>query len=115
MTKRESNILKCLAIMLMLCHHLFMYANWPEFYTLAYGPLFSTSDLLAHFGKMGNACVSIFIFVTAYGTAVSYRRRDMQGDVVCIFQHFFLGHILVRHAGICRMDMRSWKRVQSAL
>ena len=27
MTKRESNIFKCLAIMLMLAHHLFMYAD----------------------------------------------------------------------------------------
>ena len=78
MTKRDSNILKCLAIILMLCHHLFMYVNWPGFYTLAYGPLFSTPELLAHFGKMGNACVSIFVFVTAYGTSVSYRHRDMQ-------------------------------------
>ncbi len=77
MTKRESNILKCVAIMLMLFHHLFMYANWPGFPELAYGPLLSTPELLANFGKMGNVCVSIFVFVTAYGTTVSYRDRNM--------------------------------------
>ena len=37
MTKRESNILKCVAIMLMLAHHLFMYAAEPGFPELIYG------------------------------------------------------------------------------
>ena len=31
MTKRESNILKCLAILLMLAHHRVMYADQPTF------------------------------------------------------------------------------------
>ncbi len=121
MTKRESNILKCVAIMLMLCHHLFMYANWPDFYILSYGPLFSTPDLLAHFGKMGNACVSIFVFVTAYGTTVSYRHRDMEdgyalmensaGRLIRLLVNFQFVYIIA--FALCPLGGASWLSLYS--
>lgn len=77
MTKRESNILKCLAILLMLAHHLFMYADQPDFPVLVYGPLLNTPGRLAAFGQLSKLCVTIFVFITAYGTAMRYRGDDM--------------------------------------
>ena len=73
MTKRETNILKCVAILLMLAHHLFMYADQPDFPVLVYGPLLNTPERLAAFGQLSKLCVTIFVFVTPYGTAMGYR------------------------------------------
>ena len=80
MTKKESNILKCLAILLMLAHHLFMYADQPDFPALVYGPLLNTPARLAAFGQLSKLCVTIFVFVTAYGTAMRYRGDSMEND-----------------------------------
>ena len=80
MTKRDSNILKCVAILLMLAHHLFMYADQPDFPALVYGPLLNTPERLAAFGQLSKLCVTIFVFVTAYGTTMSYRGDGMEDD-----------------------------------
>lgn len=80
MTKRESNILKCVAIMLMLFHHLFMYAAEPDYPALVYGPLLSNPWRLASLGQLSKLCVTLFVFVTAYGTARSYLGDDMGND-----------------------------------
>lgn len=80
MTKRESNIFKCLAIMLMLAHHLFMYADQPDFPALVYGPIFSTPERLAAFGQLCKLCVAIFVFISAYGTAMSCKGSAMDDD-----------------------------------
>ena len=80
MTKRESNILKCAAIMLMLAHHLFMYADQPDFPQLIYGPLLSNPWRLASFGQLSKLCVTIFVFITAYGTTRSYLADNMEDE-----------------------------------
>ncbi len=77
MTKRDSNILKCVAILLMLAHHLFMYADQPDFPALVYGPLLNTPARLAAFGQLSKLCVTIFVFVTAYGTTMRYQGDGM--------------------------------------
>lgn len=78
MTKRESNIIKCVAIMLMLFHHLFMYAAEPDFPPLVYGPILRNQWLLASAGQLSKLCVTLFVFVTAYGTARSYGADNME-------------------------------------
>lgn len=77
MTKRESNILKCLAIMLMLFHHLFMYADQPDFPQLVYGPLLANPWRLASVGLLSKLCVTLFVFITAYGTTRSFLGDSM--------------------------------------
>lgn len=77
MTKRETNICKCVAIMMMFAHHLFMYADQADYPALVYGPLFSTPGRLAAFGQLCKLCVTIFVFVTAYGTTKSYKADGM--------------------------------------
>lgn len=78
MTKRESSVLKCVAILLMLAHHLFMYADQPDFPALAYGPLLNTPGRLAAFGQLSKLCVTIFVFITAYGTTKGFKKDDMR-------------------------------------
>lgn len=78
MTKRESNVLKCVAILLMLAHHLFLYADQADFPALTYGPLLNTPGRLAAFGQLSKLCVTIFVFITAYGTTKGYKKDDME-------------------------------------
>lgn len=77
MTKRETNILKCVAILMMFAHHLFLYADQTDYPAIAYGLLLSTPGRLAAFGQLCKLCVTIFVFATAYGTAKSYKTDSM--------------------------------------
>lgn len=75
-TKRDTNIAKCLAVMLMLAHHLFGSAEIMNQYGA--GGLIPTDLLTAashHFGKI---CVSIFIFLSGYGMTKSYNNRILK-------------------------------------
>lgn len=116
MTKKESNILKCLAILLMLAHHLFMYADQPDFPALACGPLLNTPERLAAFGQLCKLCVAIFVFVSAYGTAMSYREDGMEDDraimaistrrLVKLLLSFQLVYLLA--FALCPLGGKSW-------
>jgi hypothetical protein len=79
MSKKESNILKGLAIVLMLCHHLFMYADGDS-YSAYYGFILNTPERLAAFGNLCKLCVTLFVFVTAYGTAKSFKGDTMDDN-----------------------------------
>ena len=122
MTKRESNILKCVAIMLMLAHHLFMYAAEPGFPELIYGPAFSTPGRLAAFGQLSKLCVTIFVFITAYGTTRTYKgdpMRDSQAIItislrrlVKLLISFQVVYIVA--ALLCPLGGKSWFTLYSA-
>ncbi len=72
-TKRESNFCKGIAIILMLFHHLFNdfeeYAGHP----VNYSPFTANQVLLL--AKAGKLCVAVFVFISGYGIAASYRRQ----------------------------------------
>ena len=121
MTKRESNILKCLAIMLMLFHHLFMYAAEPDYPALVYGPLLSNCWRLASAGQLSKLCVTMFVFVTAYGTARSYLGDDMGNDgrlteksirrLVRLLVNFQFVYIIA--FALCPLGGKSWLTLYS--
>ncbi len=116
MTKRESNILKCVAIMLMLFHHLFMYADQADYPALVYGPLLSNPWRLASLGQLCKLCVTIFVFVTAYGTTKGYLGDDMRDcgrlmekstrRLVKLLVNFQFVYIIV--ALLCPLGGKSW-------
>lgn len=116
MTKKESNILKGLAIMLMLAHHLFMNANQSGYPELIYGPVLSSPDRLAAFGNLCKLCVTIFAFVTAYGTTMSYKASPMEDNRELM--HISLGRlarllisfqfIYVIAFALCPLGGKSW-------
>ena len=121
MTKRESNILKCAAIMLMLAHHLFMYADQPDFPQLIYGPLLSNPWRLASFGQLSKLCVTIFVFITAYGTTRSYLADNMEdesrivekstGRLVKLLVNFQFVYIIA--FALCPLGGKNWLTLYS--
>ncbi|MBR3661280.1 MAG: acyltransferase family protein [Bacilli bacterium] len=66
-SKLDTKIIKGLAIILMLMHHLWAFPNRIAGGQLKY--LFKVNELssLVFFGKFGNICISIFFFVGGYG------------------------------------------------
>lgn len=75
-SKDDTKIIKAIAIVLMLYHHLFQF---PKRINYEFIPLFifnneSSAFLLGQFGKL---CVGIFLFLGGYGTYKSYKNNDI--------------------------------------
>lgn len=68
-TKEHTNIAKGFAIILMLIYHLFENRESVVELGVNFAPL--NEELFFMISKFGNVCVSIFVFLTAYGIAVS--------------------------------------------
>lgn len=66
-TKEHTNIVKGFAIILMLMYHLFENRNVVEEMGVNYAPL--GAETFSMISRFGNVCVSIFVFLTAYGIA----------------------------------------------
>lgn len=79
--KRQTNVAKGIAIILMLCHHLFF--NDPKSYDL-FSSLCILSNgvpidsFLADFAKV---CVSIFLVLSGYGLYISYS-KFIQANII---------------------------------
>ncbi len=73
-TKEHTEIIKGIAILLMLFHHLF---GFPEWYTaeVSYIGLPLRAHTLEYaIGQLGHICVSLFAFITGYGMFFSYKK-----------------------------------------
>jgi hypothetical protein len=63
LSKQDTNVMKGIAIIAMLCHHVYTrLPNWVEPY----------STYLTTLGELGKVCVAIFLFCSGYGLAVQY-------------------------------------------
>ena len=65
--KNETAIIKGVAILLMLIHHLFMNTEGINYYS---------QDFFNHLSSIGKICVSIFSFITGYGIYISYEKNN---------------------------------------
>ena len=73
MSKKASNIMKCIAIILVFMHHLFyMVIDIDDLNIIC-----SDYELLSSVGFISKVCVSIFVFVTGYGTYRSYQEKGL--------------------------------------
>ena len=72
--KESTEIAKGLAILLMLFYHLFSNAYDNVLMKVNYSPL--SEDLFLMLAKFGNICVSVFVFLTAYGISVNLFRKE---------------------------------------
>ncbi len=72
-TREHTNIVKGFAIILMLVYHLFENEESVVQLGVNFEPL--PADVFYMISKFGNVCVSIFVFLTAYGIAVSLLRQ----------------------------------------
>lgn len=94
-TKEHTEIVKGLAILLMLVHHLF---GFPEWY--ADGVSYIGIPLRAHnleyvVAQFGHICVSIFAFITGYGMFFSYKGGNVFKKSVKKGVSFLLSYWLV--------------------
>lgn len=69
-TKRETNICKGIAIILMLFHHLFNDVEEYAGYIVNYWPF--TGERILFFASLAKICVAIFVFLSGYGIAATY-------------------------------------------
>jgi len=74
MTRRETNILKGIAIILMYMHHLF-YSNDGLPYPIIWSDL--EMPLVVNLSRFGKVCVEIFVFVNAYGLTKQYEKKKI--------------------------------------
>lgn len=81
-SRNDTKVVKGIAIVLMLCHHLFYFpdriAEGIEYTALVYVGEFSMPYLWGRFGKL---CVALFLFLGGYGTYLSCRKfgQDYSG------------------------------------
>ena len=83
-TKDTTLALKGVAIILLLCYHLFyattMYVNYLMYYT--YTDEYNITVNIARYAKM---CVAMFIMLSAYGLTLSYQRWRKEGKTGASF------------------------------
>lgn len=72
--KNNSMALKGVAILLMLCHHLFL----DEEVNLEYGVIFKpfSAKYVMKFAEMAKICVPLFVFISGYGLYLSYKNNQ---------------------------------------
>jgi len=68
LSKQDTAVLKGVAILAMLCHHLYTYP--PAWAALPESPF------LLWLGAVGKVCVSLFLFCSGYGLSVQYATYD---------------------------------------
>ena len=76
MTKVDTQCLKGVAILMMIFFHTFSQSGQIDNITC----IFITNDVLYKFSVGCQLCVSIFVFVTSYGTACKYVKKDVFGS-----------------------------------
>lgn len=76
---KKSNMVKCIAIILMLMHHLFgCFTKACQRYGVY--SLYISWDSITKFSGAAKVCVATYVFLTAYGITISYNKNK---DVLC--------------------------------
>ncbi|MDK2809175.1 MAG: hypothetical protein PWP24_1912, partial [Clostridiales bacterium] len=90
-TKKDSQIAKGIAILLMVYHHLFAYKRLPQTYVSVI-PFISRTDL-ASIAAFGSICIAIFMLLTGYG--LFYSNQTQHSYKKWLFHHLmrFLFHV----------------------
>lgn len=70
--KEESNFCKGVAIILMLFHHLFYKVDNYSGFIINFSPF--SEERINFYALLGKICVAIFVFISGYGIAASYRQ-----------------------------------------
>lgn len=89
LTKQDTSVLKGIAIIAMLFHHL--YACPPE----GFAPY---TGVLAWIGVLGKVCVAMFLFCSGYGLASQYKPMSIKEDIKFILRRltkFYLNYWVV--------------------
>lgn len=74
-----TTFIKGLAIMLMVCHHMWAFRSVGDF-TGVWGEI---AEALIALGKAGKICVAIFTFISGYGIYLSFGRHKSYKRIAC--------------------------------
>lgn len=103
-TLKHTQALKGVAVMLLLCHHLFyateQYVNYLIYYTEE--DSYNITAMIAQYGKL---CVPMFVLLSAYGLSLSYRkwtaaRRSHTSFVWDRYLSLFAGFVIIFVLGL---------------
>ncbi len=77
---QDTNIVKGVAIIILMFHHCFLSASRFEGYDISFFPL--TQEMVVSAARAGKCCVGIFTFLSAYGLTRTYQKaeRTWRGD-----------------------------------
>lgn len=84
-SKKDSNIVKGVAIILMIFHHLFRLKEFSSGYSVSFYPL--TSGRIAQICTFFKICVPLFVFVSGYGLLRAY--KNSKNKDCFFFQRYF--------------------------
>ncbi len=76
-TKEHTEIIKGIAIILMLFHHLFGFPEWYAEGVSYIGIPLRANTLEYAIGQFGHICVSLFAFITGYGMFFTYKKGSI--------------------------------------
>lgn len=94
-SKEHTEIIKGVAIILMLMHHFFGFPEWYVEGVSYIGIPFRGNTLEYAIGQFGHICVALFAFITGYGMYFSYRSGNILKKTVKKGVSFLLGYWLV--------------------
>ena len=75
-SKKDTNIVKGVAIIIMMLHHCFLSANRFDKFAVDFFPL--SQNLVIAMARAGKCCVGIFTFLSAYGLTRSYMKQEKE-------------------------------------
>ncbi len=84
-SKRDSNIVKGVAIILMVFHHLFRLKEFSTGYSVSFFPF--TVGRIAQICTFFKICVPLFVFVSGYGLLKTYKKTKNKNNF--FFQRYF--------------------------
>lgn len=77
-SKQDTNIAKTVAIVAMYIHHLFYSKETYAGFSFSFTPLNESQTITL--SQCCKVCVAIFVFLTAYGITVSFKKRDRESN-----------------------------------
>lgn len=92
LTRQDTSVLKGIAIIAMLCHHLY---TCPEYIG---GGIEPYTGILAWIGVLGKVCVAMFLFCSGYGLASQYKPISIKDDIKFILRRltkFYLNYWVI--------------------
>lgn len=85
---QDTNVLKGLALCLLLCHHLFYSHREPDATNYFSDICFHGNWLLARFGNgFGKLCVALFVFLSGYGLTVSTENKGGLNNLIGFYRN----------------------------
>lgn len=95
-SKQKSLLLKSIAILLMLAHHLYAYPD--RINSVVYQSIYKINGMPIEYyiGIFSKICVSLFLFISGYGIFISYYNKEVKFRLILTrIKHFYFNYWMV--------------------